>query len=52
MGCIEAYREALTRNLASTAPLPSAPSQRPAAETDRESGTAMALAKQETEPRS
>ena len=42
MGCIDAYREALTRDFSSTAP--PAPSQPPAAETDRESGTAMALA--------
>ena len=43
MGCIDAYREALTRDLTSTAPSAPAstpdPSQRPAAETDRESGT-------------
>ena len=48
MGCIDAYREALTRDFSSTAPpAPTstpAPSQPPAAETDRESGTAMALA--------
>jgi len=43
MGCIDAYREALTRDFSSAAPsAPTStpgPSQRPAAETDRESGT-------------
>jgi hypothetical protein len=39
MGCIDAYREALMRDLSSTAP---------AAETDPESGTAMALAADST----
>jgi hypothetical protein len=40
MGCTDAYREAMTRNLSFTAPLPPAPSEPPAAETDRESDTA------------
>ncbi len=44
MGCTDAYREALTRDLSSTAPSAPAPApgpgQRPAAETDRESDTA------------
>jgi hypothetical protein len=56
MGCIDAYREALMRDFSSTAPPATAStplsSQRQAAETDRESGTAMALADDSTAAKS